>query len=109
MKLDEELVRNELLTGEIKHSDGKTEKLDVAEAFAESANKLGEVLKTGENVDQIFTEGILELVNDGIFVPEEIATENAPGIIKAYIGARTNLLKIQAGRLKGDFLTEQRC
>lgn len=107
MKLDEEFVRNELLTGEIKHSDGKTEKLDVAEAFAESANKLGEVLKTGENVDQIFTEGILELVNDGIFVPEEITTENAPGIIKAYIGARTNLLKIQAGRLKGDFLTEQ--
>ena len=71
------------------------------------ANMLTRLVDNPESLVDSAVDCIPHLIDEGVFKPEEISTENVLQIAKAHMKIQVTNHKVQAARANGDFLTEQ--
>lgn len=110
-QLDEESVSAEMIPqAEIIQHDGSAELIgisEISEAFSKDADKLINDSYTGESFDDNLQKCIIELVHNEVFDRSEISNENVEGLTNAFLAMKSNLARIRAARLKGNFSYEQ--
>lgn len=95
---------------EIIQHDGSAELIgisEISEAFSKDADKLINDIYTGESFDDNLQKCIIELVHNEVFDRSEISNENVEGLTNAFLAMQSNLARIRAARLKGNFSYEQ--
>lgn len=106
-RLEDEMFSTELPAYAEWHApEQPVEVITEGDALREAADDMISDLKSGENYNEYFQKGILELIESGIFNQDEISEENVQRIVKAYMIMQAKLNQILSARYEGKFEIE---
>ena len=92
---------------EHRHPDGSIEPLPLSNAFERVARQQAIESVTIDNVENWYEGNLIELLSQSIFERSEITKENSLILAQAYQRTKSNLNKVIAARLRGDFSFEE--